>query len=167
MLHRVLLTCFKGIQYGLGKKQITNIHATLDAAKCLYVFEALFPLTLIATKLSILYLYKRVFTTFNRPFVWALYTVAALQVAWAISGFFVTVFQCWPIDIIWKVDSGILSGHPKGHCVHLIRSLTGLATINTVLNTALLILPMPMVWTLQMSRRQKFALSGVFALGCG
>lgn len=156
----------RGIQNGLGKKGLTNIHAALQASKWLYIFEALFPATLIATKLSILYLYKRIFTTLNRPFAWALYTVAALQLGWAISGFFTTVFQCWPVDILWRLEGGIMSGHPAGHCIDLVASLTGLAIINAVLNTAMLILPLPMIWHLQISQKRKAALSAIFVLGC-
>ncbi|KAI4142318.1 MAG: hypothetical protein LQ341_003249, partial [Variospora aurantia] len=156
-----------GIKHGLGKKRPTNITAALEASKWLYIFEALFPVTTIATKLSILYLYKRIFSTFNPIFSWALYIVGALQVGWAVSGFFTTVFQCWPIDILWRLDGGLFSGHPAaGHCIDLVASLTGLAVINTVLNTALLVLPMPMIWNLHTSRKHKMALTLIFALGC-
>ncbi|KAI4196796.1 MAG: hypothetical protein LQ348_002239 [Seirophora lacunosa] len=154
------------IKHGLGKKRPTNISSALQASKWLYIFEALFPVTTIATKLSILYLYKRIFSTLNKNFAWALYTVGALQVAWAVSGFFTTVFQCWPIDILWRLEGGLFSGHPAGHCIDLVASLTGLAVINTVLNTALLVLPMPMVWKLHTSRKHKIALTLIFALGC-
>ncbi|KAI4169678.1 MAG: hypothetical protein LQ343_005500 [Gyalolechia ehrenbergii] len=158
-----ILFCIKN---GLGRKRLTDVPAALQASKWLYVFEALFPVTTIATKLSILYLYKRIFTTFDKMFAWALYTVAALQVGWAVSGFFTTVFQCWPIDILWKLKGGLLSGHPAGHCIDLVAALTGLAIANTVLNTALLVLPMPMVWKLHTSRKHKIGLSVIFALGC-
>ena len=37
--------------------------------------------------------------------------------------------------------------------------------LNAVLDTLILVLPIRMVWSLQMSRRQKFGVSGIFALG--
>lgn len=163
---RLIERSFIGIKHGLGKKRPTNISSALQASKWLYIFEALFPVTTIATKLSILYLYKRIFSTLNKKFAWALYTVGALQVVWAVSGFFTTVFQCWPIDVLWRLEGGLFSGHPAGHCIDLVASLTGLAVINTVLNTALLVLPMPMVWKLHTSRKHKIALTLIFALGC-
>ncbi|KAI4288782.1 MAG: hypothetical protein L6R35_001954 [Caloplaca aegaea] len=155
------------IKHGLGIKRPTNITAALETSKWLYISEALFPVTTIATKLSILYLYKRIFSTFNRTFAWALYIIGALQAGWAVSGFFTTVFQCWPIDILWRLDGGLYSGHPAaGHCIDLIAMLTGLAVINTLLNTALLVLPMPMIWNLHTSRKNKMALTLIFALAC-
>ncbi|KAL8894990.1 MAG: hypothetical protein Q9207_008344, partial [Kuettlingeria erythrocarpa] len=154
------------IKHGLGQQRLTNIAGALEASKWLYVFEALFPVTTIATKLSILCLYRRIFSTFNKTFAWALYTVGALQVGWAVSGFFTTVFQCWPVNILWRLEGGLFSAHPAGHCIDLVASLTGLAVINTVLNTALLVLPMPMVWNLHTSQKHKVALTFIFALGC-
>ena len=159
---------FTGIKYGLGEQRPKNIPSALQASKWLYIFEALFPVTTIATKLSILCLYKRIFSTFNKKFAWALYLVGALQVSWAVSGFFTTVFQCWPVNMLWRLDGGLFSGNSEaaGHCINLIASLIGLAVTNTVLNTALLVLPMPMVWNLHTSQKHKLALTFIFALGC-
>ena len=57
---------------------------------------------------------------------------------------------------------------PKGkpHCISLVRALLGLASLNTLLIAAVLILPMPMVWSLQMPLQQKVAICGIFVLGC-
>ena len=159
---------FIGIKYGLGQKKPANIFDTLQASKWYYIFEALFPLTTIATKLSILCLYNRIFSTINKIFARALYIVGSLQVGWAVSSFFTMIFQCWPINTLWSLESAPFSGSSEsaGHCIDLIVSLTGLAVANTVLNTALLVLPMPMVWNLHTSQKQKIALTFIFALGC-
>lgn len=135
-----------------------------DAEKALYVFEDIFPICTAATKLSILCLYKRIFSTRNRTFAYALYVVGALQIAWATAGFFTTVFQCWPIDSLWLPAEGIkLTKKPR--CISLVRALLGLASVNTLLIAAVLILPMPMVWSLQMPVKQKVAICGIFVLG--
>lgn len=70
--------------------------------------------------------------------------------------------------MLWRLDGGLYGGNfeSAGHCIDVIASLTGLAVVNIVLNTALLVLPMPMVWNLHTSQKQKIALTFIFALGC-
>lgn len=156
----------KGIQNGLGKHihGVELIYAA-DADKALYIFEDIFPACTAATKLSILCLYKRIFSTRNRAFGWALYVIAGLQIAWAIAGFFTTVFQCWPVDTLWKVAEGLISP-AKIKCIDVVPALLGLASVNTLLNAAVLILPMPMVWSLQIPQKQKLAVCAILVLGC-
>lgn len=88
-----------------------------------------------------------------------MYVVGALLIAWGISGFFTTVFQCTPVHYLW--DRDVITGH----CVAMQPSLLGLAAINTILNFAVLVLPIPMIWQLQMRTRQKVAVAGILVLG--
>ena len=102
-------------------------------------------------------LYQRIFTTHDPYVKFALYTVGSVLVGWAASGFFTTVFQCWRVHAIWD--------HTGSDCLDLVRALVGLATINTILNGAVLILPIPMLWNLRIPRQQKVAVISVFVLG--
>lgn len=54
----------------------------------------------------------------------------------------------------------------KVRCIDIVPALLGLASLNTLLNAAVLILPMPMVWKLQMPLKQKGAVCGILVLGC-
>lgn len=121
-----------------------------------YALEAIYPACTATTKLSILLLYRRIFTANNVRFRIGLYTIGALLLCWGVSGFFTTVFQCTPIHYLWDQVSG--------SCISLEPSLVGLAVINTVLNGAVLVLPLPMVWQLNMPTRQKIAVIGIFIL---
>ncbi|KAG6993948.1 hypothetical protein G7Y79_00049g085080 [Physcia stellaris] len=164
--YAMLIAMLFCIQDGLGK----HLHgADLlylgDASKALYVFEDIFPTCTAATKLSILCLYRRIFSTRDRAFAWALYIVAGLQIAWAIAGFFTTVFQCSPVSGLWRVVEGTIAP-TKLRCIKIVPALLGLASVNTLLNAAVLILPMPMVWKLQMPLKQKGAVCGILVLGC-
>lgn len=80
----------------------TNLPAARHASRWLYIFEASFPVTTIAIKLSILYLYKRAFTILNQTFAWSLYTSTALQIGWAATVSFTTIFQCWSMNTLGK-----------------------------------------------------------------
>ena len=128
-------------------------------SKSTYVLEALYPACTTATKFSILLLYRRVFTTHNTYFRFALYLISTVLITWAISGFFTTVFQCWPVHVSWD--------RMGGSCINLVAALTGLAVINTTVNASILILPMPMVWALNMPWKQKVGISLIFVIGCG
>lgn len=166
MLVLVANRIIEGIQNGLGKHlHGADMLLAADAAKALYIFEDIFPACVATTKLSILCLYRRIFSTRNRAFAWAIYIVAGLQIGWAIAGFFTTVFQCSPVGAPWKVLEGTIAP-TKVRCIKLVPALDGLASINTLLNSAVLILPMPMVWRLQMPLKQKGAVCGILVLGC-
>ena len=52
-----------------------------------------------------------------------------------------------------------------GFCGPIKASLVADGIINVVIDLAMIILPMPMVWQLQMSQQRKLALTVVFALG--
>ena len=127
-------------------------------AKLEWAVEILFPLCTTAVKLSILLLYRRMFTTFNRFFSYACNITGALILALCISAVFTDIFQCNPQKLIW-------TGFQHDKCIDLAAAFTGLTTVNTVMNTAILILPLPVIWTLRLSKTKRVALGLVFALG--
>lgn len=51
------------------------------------------------------------------------------------------------------------------HCIDIQSYLWGVVLSNLVIDLAILYLPLPMVWKLQLSIRQKLALTGMFLLG--
>ena len=69
-----------------------------------------------------------------------------------------TFLLCRPFAKIWD---GLLPGTcASGKAIFLASGI-----INIVIDLIMIILPMPLVWQLQMSQQRKFALSAVFALG--
>lgn len=110
-----------------------------------------------AIKSSILLLYLRLFGI-RKPFKIAILVTEALVVAWCISIIFSGIFQANPISAIW---------YPKElHTqVDYTKYLLGTAVPNVVTDFVILILPVSMVWQLQISKRRKRALCGVFLLG--
>lgn len=148
------------LRFGFGKHILrVGLEKALLAGRALYVLEAIFPACTAITKLSILLLYRRIFTMHTRWFRYSFYSILVLLMGWAIAGFFTTTFQCSPVRTAWT--------HVDGHCIDLKASLTGLAAINTILNSTILILPIPMVWNLQISIHKKVGICAIFALGCG
>ncbi len=65
---------------------------------------------------------------------------------------------CQPLSKFW--DSTV-----PGKCINTYRYyLTGTA-LNILIDVAILVLPMPVIWSLKMPRRQQIWVSGIFALG--
>lgn len=67
------------------------------------------------------------------------------------------VFQCTPIDLIWRKTFG------ERHCIPLVRRLV-LAASSIILDVMVLTMPWPMVWQLKISKRQKWLVIGIFML---
>lgn len=65
---------------------------------------------------------------------------------------------CTPVARNW--DKTI-----AGHCVDLVAFFRWNGICNLVLDVLILLLPLPMVWRLNISVRQRLELSGVFLLG--
>lgn len=84
-----------------------------------------------------------------------IYATEALVVAWGIATFFVSIFHCLPISNFFEDSTG----------THCVRFLLATAIPNTLLDIALLVLPLNVLRTLQLSTRKKIALSVVFSLG--
>lgn len=113
---------------------------------------------MLCVKSSILVLYVRLFRTqtFKRvAFVVWLYTLG-----WAISAFFSNVFQCTPVSFFWDKEQ-------PGHCIP--NALITIGMTNGVLSFVgdliILCLPIPMILKLQIDKRRKIALVGMFMLG--
>ena len=108
-------------------------------------------------KLVILLFYFRLFP--NKHFRLACYVVGFLVIGWGISCFFTAIFQCRPTAYAW--DKKIANGT----CVDLLAYYRYISLPNAILDAVMLAMPVRMVWQLQITRRQKLALSGVFLLG--
>lgn len=72
---------------------------------------------------------------------------------------FFDIFQCSPREKIWNLS--IVSGHCfNGNVVYKASGL-----FNVMADFAILIMPMPSVWKLNMSLKRKLLTTGVFASG--
>ncbi|KAI0003169.1 hypothetical protein F4779DRAFT_602139 [Xylariaceae sp. FL0662B] len=121
-----------------------------------YISAFVFETANISSKISLLCLFRRIFTT-NTFLKWSL-GVLGLCVAWYLSAFFSTTFQCWPIHDTWTSAT-------QDNCIDLVGFLMGYEIGNMICDIAIICLPIRMIHLLQLSRSQKVLLSGIFALG--
>jgi hypothetical protein len=111
------------------------------------------------SKSSILFLYRRIFTP--RVFRRVTDVCIAIVLAWGLSITLATIFSCTPVDAIW---THFMWETPE-FCIDLIPFFDAVSITDAVTDLMILILPIPMIWKLQMPFKQKMALSGIFALG--
>lgn len=116
-----------------------------------YSFAVPFP------RLVLLLFYNRIFP--NPRFKLAVYAVATFVIAWCPAVFFTDMFQCSPIALAWDKS---ISG---GTCINVLAFYRYIAVPIVLSDVAVLVLPLPMIWQLHMTTKQKLALSGIFLLG--
>ena len=125
----------------------------LDVAEeFIYNFSIMFP------KLSILCLYKRVFST--RPYRYAIYTLGAVVIFTCVVGQIVGLTICRPFAYIW--DKSI----PNGQCGDIPAAYRYISIPNLLTDVGILILPLYGVWHLHTKVIHKLGLSLTFLTGC-
>ena len=105
-------------------------------------------------KLSICALYLRIFTQVDRWFRISVYTTIVWICLWMVGTYLGTFLSCLPAETIWTEDCA----PPES-----ITIATGV--LNVISDIALLVLPQPIVWGLQMPVQRKLCISVLLALG--
>lgn len=123
----------------------------------LWIYNLTYNTGLSCVKLSVVLFYFRVFQHL-RIYSIALWFTAFLVVAWFLGTNLSSIFQCSPVQSAW--DKNI-----KGHCIASGPDFLGTAISNLVVDLVILLIPLPALWRLHVSRTRKLALTGVFICG--
>lgn len=83
----------------------------------------------------------------------------ALVTAWGIVYVLVNIFYCVPVAAYWNLRLS------QEKCIDEGGSLISNAVINMILDIILVLLPIPLVWNVQLPQRQRTGLIAMFALG--
>ncbi|KAL8767561.1 MAG: hypothetical protein Q9209_005978 [Squamulea sp. 1 TL-2023] len=147
------------VHYGFGRHMLMlDGYQVTQFSKLFFTTGTIFSVACTALKFSVLAFYHRIFPI--RKFTVYCIIIAAIVVAWFIA-FVVTQFvTCQPFEYWW--DKSI----PGGHCIngkHVGYYITSPPDILT--NIAILVLPIPWLWDLQMQTRRKIAITCIFILG--
>lgn len=129
----------------------------VHALKIKYAIAVIYISSFTLPKLSILFLYLQVFSPSKRT-RYTTYALIGVVVATWIAETLTSAFQCTPVPLVW--DHTI-----HGHCVDRIKMFQYYSIPNIVTDVAMLILPIPTIWTLKMSKLQKMAIIFTFLLG--
>lgn len=82
----------------------------------------------------------------------------AVAACWWLAGLIAFIFSCQPFSYNWNHDQ-------EGDCDSKLNFWISVAVAHMGTEIMILLLPLPMVWTLQLPLRRKIGLSFLFALG--
>ncbi|KAL9640598.1 MAG: hypothetical protein Q9204_000654 [Flavoplaca sp. TL-2023a] len=154
----ISIVCYM-ISLGLGK-HIDDIPLsnTTEQLKVLYACYILYDTSISLPKTSVLLFYARIFGTQAKLFKYAMYFTHFLVVGWLLSISMLGVFLCDPVEKYWN---RLL----PGHCHPNSALWLGSAIPSVGIDLILLLLPLPMLWRLQMSKNRRILIMSVFAFG--
>jgi len=113
-------------------------------------------ISMFITKLSILLLYHRIFS--SRRFTRVLICVGAFTAAFSIAVAFSNIFACRPFRALWDPDT-------PGKCLNVKALLRAVSVQDELTDVVILCLPLPMVWRLKMNRKRKWQVTGMILIG--
>jgi hypothetical protein len=112
-------------------------------------------------RISVGLFYKRLFGIAIDRFGWQVRLNTASNVLYIIIMGLLSAFECSPVSVFW--DKSI----PKATCLSALSLQLGSVITGVVLDLLVLLMPMPVIWKLQMSPGRKSLLGGTFFLGYG
>lgn len=121
-----------------------------------YIGIQIYVITISAVRISILCLYRRVFTTSS--FRRATTVLGATSVAWLFAAGIASINTCMPIERFWN-------NKISGHCLNFDKIFLGITLAEILLNVAILCLPLPVISALQLPLRHKIPLFVTFLIG--
>ena len=132
--------------------------AIMGILKTTFAVEFLYLPAILCAKLSIAFLYLRIFTGKTTRTI--TYVVMSVLVANYVAFLVTEIPQCSPIAYAW--DKSIKGGH----CFNQPLYYTMINVPNIATDAVMLVLPMPTVWRLHMPTIRKFGLTLIFVAGC-
>lgn len=116
----------------------------------------MYNLSLALIKLTFLLQYLRLLSVHKmKKIIWGLGSIIMM---WATSQVIVAVFSCTPIQKFWQPEL-------EGYCMSNQPFWYINAGGNIMTDLAILIMPLPVLKNLQLHKKQKYFLLGIFSLG--
>ncbi|KAF9893174.1 hypothetical protein FE257_012589 [Aspergillus nanangensis] len=159
-----------GACYGLGQKMDSkafqeNPHHIVTAMFWWWLGQTSYVFTCVVAKISIaLALLRLTVSKVHKALLWG---VIAFSIVVGLVFWFVLTLQCQPVDYFWERGNP-LSGK-TGTCLDvdiLINIAYLYSVVATLCDFILGLLPIALVWHLQMNTKTKAALAGILSLGC-
>lgn len=125
--------------------------------KLLIVMPVFYILGVTIPKLALLAMYLRIFT--QKPYRMAAYALGVILISSSIANMTVAIFQCRPVAFFWNRTI------PGGRCVNTRDFFMYGSLPNILTDIALLILPIPLVWSLHTTTNVKVGLTCTFLTG--
>lgn len=113
--------------------------------------------TAFLTKISLLWIMTRVFNPYRKAVIF-IYVFLGVMLAYYIPAVIVKIRICKPISTFWDPDNG-------GSCLDQTAIILADAVVSVVSDLIVLILPLPLTLSLQMSTDRKMRVMGILGAG--
>ena len=107
-------------------------------------------------KISTLLLYARIFP--GQTFKYVLWATGLFVSTYSTALIIILLLQCRPLSKVW--DNNV-----NGKCIEADIVWMVMGSLNVLTDLVLLALPLPSLWRLQMPRRTKVQVAGIFSIG--
>ncbi|KAF8848700.1 hypothetical protein BDZ45DRAFT_551520, partial [Acephala macrosclerotiorum] len=123
---------------------------------CLWITIPMYNLSLVLTKISIIFQYMRIFTAKRVKFFCRIMVgVLIFYGCWTFIG---SILMCIPVAAFWNQSI-------QGHCMNKLAFWFANAALNITTDLMIFAIPMPLLKQLQLPRQQKIGLMFVFGFG--
>lgn len=127
--------------------------------KLFTAFEKIYILAIWTTKMSILLLYLRIFP--HSRFRVSVKFCLAFCAATAFCLFWACLFKCWPVSYSWT----FWDGEHYGSCSSQNAQGWANAALNIFGDLYVMVLPLPTIWRMSLSKGKRFGIMLMFAVG--
>ena len=145
-------------RYGAGLRT-WDLPTDLEGKIQMWTFVASFfylP-SLLGYKMSILFLYLRIFKI-EKVFRYCTWLVMFITFGYIFSNAWTQLFNCPPIIKYWRPDI-------PGHCDSSTKPPLIYGSLNIITDLLIFVLPLPMVWRMQLTLKEAIEVSVIFILG--
>jgi hypothetical protein len=114
------------------------------------------------SKLSFLFFYHRIFAVDRKSAIsWFLRILMVVMALWSVAFCFGTVFECGTnFGIIWGPTLTMIQ-----KCVDTMLMIYAFCISDFITDAIIILIPVPLIWKLNLSRAKKLATSAIFLLG--
>lgn len=133
-------------------------HSLMCLAQVLVAMQVFYATTLGLIKISICLFLARIFSAANHFRLWS-YAVIAFITAWSTMVILTAFVLCQPVAFNW--DNTI----PGGKCANQPAAFLAIGILDLMVDLMVLVLPLPMIWNLQLPLTNKIALFAIFGVG--
>lgn len=128
--------------------------------KIFFCYSILYGLSLAMVKISIVFLYKRIFRAQSRGIQYTIWATQLFNVFIFIIWLIGLFFACRPLDYYWSYASNV-----TGTCPDPIDGGLVYPILNILMDAWMLVLPMSQIWSMRLSSKSKLGVLIMFSLG--
>ena len=137
---------------------LRNTHFS-DWTQLIIIGNILYLVSLVLTKVSILLFYRRLFNI-SKWFRWTVHGAITFVIGYCAGAVFAIIFECSPPAATWNIMLRLTS-----HCADIVHINTVIGVFNIFSDFFILLLPLPMLWKLQMPTSKKLGLMVILTSG--